>query len=154
MPDIVTPSLLDSMEVGEEFLPHALSWSIVDPALYRSFADLQSIIPILKKESDERRGSDPRFQAYVNLIARLGERQKTKEMSLNLNDRLDLARSEKQLQKLIENTDPKDGAESAKNQDVVLDESMHILVDFINLQRQNHQDSIAASDSATNKPAL
>jgi carboxyl-terminal processing protease len=136
VPDIVTPSILDSMEVGEEYLPRALMWSTVFPALYRRTADLESILPVLKQQSEERQQKDPQFMAYRNLVEQLGERQKASEISLNLDERLKFARSEKELQKLLQNTDGKGEEKEKKNQDIILDEALKILSDFTILQKK------------------
>lgn len=136
VPDIVTPSILDSMEVGEEYLPRALMWSTVFPALYRRTANLDSILPVLKQQSEERQQKDPQFMAYRSLVEQLGERQKASEISLNLDERLKFARSEKELQKLLQNTDGKDVEKDKKNQDVILDEALKILSDFTILQKK------------------
>ena len=143
IPDIVTPSILDSMEVGEEYLPHALTWSTVFPALYRRSASLDSILPVLKQQSEERQQSDPQFTAYRSLVEQLGERQKAREVSLNLDERLKFARSEKELQKLLQKTDGKDEEKNKKNQDIILNEALKILSDFTIL-RQKPTDVITA----------
>lgn len=135
-PDIVTPSILDSMEVGEEYLPHALMWSTVFPALYRRTADLDSILPVLKQQSEERRQKDPQFMAYRSLVEQLGERQKASEISLNLDERMKFARSEKELQKLLQKTDGKDAEKDKNNQDIILNEALNILSDFTILQKK------------------
>ncbi len=146
IPDIITPSILDSMEVGEEYLPHAMSWSVVDRALYRPAADLEELLPALRRQSEERRANDPRFQAYKELLERLGERQRSSDVSLKLEDRVALARSEKELQKLIQDTDPKDGEKKEQpTSDLVLIESLHILSDLIALQAQPPAAPLAAT---------
>jgi carboxyl-terminal processing protease len=135
-PDIVTPSILDSMEVGEEYLPHALTWSTVLPALYRRAAVLDTILPALKQQSEERQRKDSRFAAYRNLVEQIGERQKASEISLNIEERLRLARSEKELQKLLQDTHDKDAERDEKKQDIILDEALKILSDFAILQQK------------------
>ncbi len=135
-PDIVTPSALDSMEVGEEFLPHAMTWTVMYPALYRTLPDLGPLLPELHRRSEERQGTDPRFVAYRKLIETLGERQKTSEISLNLNDRIALARTEQDLQKMLHDADPKDDKKDGKSQDLVLSESLQIVSDLIALQQK------------------
>ncbi len=136
IPDIVMPSLLDSMEIGEEYLPNALEWSTVFPALYRRMAHLDSILPVLKQQSRERQETNPQFTAYRSLVEKLGERQKSREISLNLDERLQLARSEKELQKLLQKTDAKGEEKDAKNQDIILNEALNILSDFTILQQK------------------
>ena len=135
-PDIITPSIFDSMEVGEEYLPHALTWSTVFPALYRRAADLDSILPALKLRSEERQQKDPKFAAYRSLVEQLGERQKASDISLNLEERLKLARSEKELQELLQDTNGKDAKKEKKNQDIILNEALKILSDFTILQQK------------------
>jgi carboxyl-terminal processing protease len=142
-PDIITPSVLDAMEVGEEYLPRALMWSTVLPALYRRTADLDSVLPTLKRQSDERQHKDPKFAAYRSLVEQLGERQKASEISLNIEERLRLARDEKALQKLLQKTNEKDTEKDKKNPDIILNEAFNILSDFTILQ-QKHVDVITA----------
>ncbi|HBA83910.1 MAG TPA: hypothetical protein DCZ95_07450 [Verrucomicrobia bacterium] len=132
-PDIVTPSVLDAMEVGEEYLPHALDWSAVYPAQYRRISDLESVLPKLKRQSEVRQKTDPKFTAFRSLIDQLNERQKTSEISLNYEERLNLARSENELQKLLQDQAadaPAAAAKEKKSQDLILDEALKILTDF------------------------
>ena len=133
-PDITIPSPFDAMEIGEEQLPHALGWSQVDAAFYDRDPELDVLRPELKLRSESRRGSDPRFNTYTNLLARLAERQRSTTVSLNLDRRLQLARSEKELQKEIEASDLTDGKEEKKKTDLVLSESLQILCDWITLR--------------------
>lgn len=144
-PDIVIPSVLDSLELGEEFLPHALPWSVVYPALYRPVADLRGVIPQLRRRSEERRQKDARFAAYGSLLDRLAERQKSQEISLNLDERLAQVRSEQELQKSLEAEEargdesanaPKNGKDEAKKKDLLLDEALNILSDLVALEKE------------------
>jgi len=151
--DITMPSALDSMEVGEEFLPHAMPWTKVYPALYRMNPGVVEYLPELKARSETRRKSDPRYQAYLDLINRLSERQKEDEISLNMDKRLELAKQEKRLQKLLdeatavpdeEKTDTDNTAENKKKKDeekdashdIVMTEALSILSDLIDLQHE------------------
>ncbi len=133
--DIVLPSPLESMEVGEDQLPHAMPWTQMDPAFYERVNNTADILPILRQKSAERRGADARFTAYTNLLARLAERQQSTTISLNLEERLNLAHSEKELQKQLEENDPgKDqDEEKKKSKDLVMKESLNILADWVSL---------------------
>jgi carboxyl-terminal processing protease len=149
-PDIITPSILDSIEVGEEYLPHALAWSAVFPALYRRAADLHSILSVLKQQSEERQRKDSKFVAYRSLVKQLGERQKTSEISLNFEERLKLARSEKELQNLLQDTNGPSEEKDKKNQDIILNEAVNILSDFTILE-QKLTDTIRGRKEGTMK---
>lgn len=133
--DIVLPSPLESMEVGEDQLPHAMPWTQVDPAFYERVGLADPVLGTLKQRSEERRGTNPRYTAYTNLLARLAERQKSTTISLNLEERLKLAHSEKELQKQLEENDPDKAqdAEKKKSKDLVMQESLSILSDWVSL---------------------
>jgi carboxyl-terminal processing protease len=155
IPDIVTPSILDSMEVGEEYLPHAMPWSVADRSLYRPATNVQDWIPVLRRQAGERRAKDPRFTAYTELVERLGENQRAREVSLTLEDRVALVQGEKELQKLIQDTDKSGGAKTnSPVNDLVLTESLHILSDLIALQPRPPTETAAepAPPMAVTKP--
>ena len=134
-PDIIIPSVLDSLEVGEEYLPNAMEWSSELPALYLPVGNLQQLLPQLREKSEERLKDNHRFSAYNELILQLAERQKAKSISLNLDERLALARTERELQKALDEADPDADGEKKKDKDIVLDESLNILSDLADMSR-------------------
>ena len=136
VPDIVIPSVLDHLEIGEEYLPNALAYSIVPPAHYRSVADIASLIPALRTKSEARRAGDAHFQAYERLLARVAERQQSKEVTLNLSKRLDQAHTDRDLDNLQKDTleDDETAANpkaADKQPDLALREAERVLVDLI-----------------------
>ncbi len=149
-PDIVVPSTLDSMEVGEEFLPNALPWNTVEPSGYARDRTLQPLIPELRKRSADRLAHDPRFATHRKLLERSAERAKNKEVSLNLNARLAEARADRDIEKLQkqEEEEVTVGKEKKKKNDVVLDETLHILADLIRIEHGPHVAAVTASAPA------
>lgn len=133
-PDIVIPSPLDAMDIGEEQLPHAMPWSQVNAAFFDRETSLQDFLPELKVRSELRRGTDPAFGTYTSLLARLAERQRSTTIPLKLDTRLALAQSEKELQKQLEESDPSKATDEKKKNDLVLRESLQILCDWISLR--------------------
>lgn len=135
VPDIVVPSVLDALEVGEEYLPHAMQWSVVNPALYRPVMDLKPLLPQLRQWSDARRQKDARFKAQADIIKRIKEHQQSDEISLKLDDRLALAHEEKGLEKVQQEALDADDSESNEpgkhENDIVLVEAERILTDLI-----------------------
>ncbi len=147
-PDIVIPSALDSMELGEEFLPHALAWSEVYQAFYEPVNDYSNILPALATQSEHRRAEDPKFSAYLQLVKKAGERQKENEISLNFEDRLSQARGERQVEKMLRDEEG-DGASKDDANDPVLNETLNILSDMVTLseQQQAKNDPVAKPKS-------
>lgn len=82
--DIVLPSLIDNMDLGESFLEHALAFDHVDPAKYAP-VDMVSpeIVSNLRQQSERRVNGDPKFVEAQQSIAKYLERKDRKEITLN-----------------------------------------------------------------------
>ncbi|MEI7435948.1 MAG: carboxy terminal-processing peptidase [bacterium] len=136
VPDIVIPSVLDHLEIGEEYLPNAMVCSIVKPTHYRAVSDIASLVPVLRAKSEARRTGDSRFQAYQKLLTRVAERQQSKDVTLNLAKRLEQAHTERELDDLQKDALDDDalladGKAVEKQPDLVLHEAERILVDLM-----------------------
>lgn len=158
-PDIVIPSTVDPLETGEEQLPHALTLGNIPAANYERDAGIVEVVANLRAASETRRSTDPKFAALSDLIQRVKKQQATKEITLKFDDRLKLAKDEKELQKLLDENDAskdrdvaaapaptastnsttvvtdkngkKDSARQKAN-DIILSETLNILADWIN----------------------
>jgi carboxyl-terminal processing protease len=134
-PDVVIPSVLDMLEVGEEYLPNAMGWTVVGKAGYRAVDDLGPLIETLRARSEKRRATDPRFRAQKVMLERLAERQRSQEITLNLEERLALARSERDLEELqeeaLEGGDRGEPPPARRTPDLILEESLRILADLV-----------------------
>ncbi|MEI8121224.1 MAG: carboxy terminal-processing peptidase [bacterium] len=140
VPDIAIHSVLDVLEVGEEYLPHAMPWTVISMASYQPYADLSPLIPGLKRDSEARRAKDARFMAQETVIARVKQRQSMADISLNLKARLELAREERGLDRaqdevLGEEDSGKDPSRRISEKDYVLKEAERILCDLARLWR-------------------
>ena len=137
IPDIVIPSVWDVMEVGEEYLPHALDWTMISMARYRPVGDLTPLIPELRKKSAERRKKDSRFTGLQETLRQVKKNQESKEISLKLEDRIALAKEEKNLSKLqdesLADDEGEDDAQAPKKSarsDIIVREAERILLDL------------------------
>jgi carboxyl-terminal processing protease len=134
-PDIQVSSLLDALEVGEEFLPHALTATRLPPLLFRPHGRLSDFIPGLRTRSEARRQNSPVFKSHRDLMAKFAEQQATQSISLNYRERLALARSESDLQQLQDEIEAGgEDSESPTKGDVVLPETLLILFDWLSLK--------------------
>ena len=129
------------MEIGEDRLPNALKWSPINSAGYTTVADLSEVIPVLRDKSEARRALDSKFQAYSTLLKRIDEMNKSAELPLHLQERRDLARTEKELSDLQKDIEPagmsESGEEDEKSPDIVLNESLKILADLITINPEH-----------------
>jgi len=156
--DIVVPSLLEYMEVGEEYLPNALEWTSVNRAFYWEKNLYRDMLPELSRRSETRRTEDEQFQTYLRMVAEIGERQQTRSISLNLEQRLEMARAEQALQEqarsmsmtgmAVMEEEEAEGEEPDPSRDVALKEALRILADMVALSPVEEPREDAAPDPA------
>ena len=86
--DVVLPSMLDHMELGEQFLDNALEFDRIPAADYRA-VDMTgpSIVADLRQKSAARVAADPEFARSLKRIARYERDRERKTVSLNLEER-------------------------------------------------------------------
>jgi len=88
VPQIVTPSLTDALEVGESFLDHCLPHDRIRPAGNFRPLDTQGLfIPRLKELSQERVNASKDYGYIIQDILKAKDRIKANKLSLNKDDR-------------------------------------------------------------------
>lgn len=135
-PDIVVPSFFDTMEIGEEFLPHALPWTVVDPAFYAVLTDRIPPLDVLRERSAKRRAANTAFRIRDELISRLGTRMNSETITLNVDERVAIARADKELDdaQRTGGSAAKEPEDKDAGKDLVLLESLQILGDIVRWQ--------------------
>jgi carboxyl-terminal processing protease len=152
-PDIVIPSYIDFMDIGEDSLDHALPWDTVRRAMYRTHDGVTELVPLLTELSHERIEGSSEFQAFIDKRERLKQRYETKTVSLSLADRLAEAEAEKELDD-IQNGAFLEPEEDEEKQDLILDEALHILSDIIDLQKPDHSEMLAPATLSSREGSL
>ena len=130
--DIVIPSLLDGLDIGEDKLPGALPWTQVESALYIPVSDVVKFVPKLKEMSAKRLSANSRYAHYCAMVRHVQEVNQKTELPLEINARRQIMRAENEMRKL---EDQEDEAASKGNGDdaVVMDEALNILSDMVDL---------------------
>ncbi len=149
-PDIQFPSIYQYMEIGESARPNALAWDQIKPVKYEKYADLTDIIPKLRVRHRIRANDNPEFKflredieeyrknknrkvVSLNEQKRREEREKAKQKRLQRENARRLAKGLPPL-KGDENDDnkaEKDKKEKEEKSDYQLEETAHILADYI-----------------------
>ena len=139
-PDIRLPSLLDSLDIGEDKLPNALPFSRILPADYDASWNLGSYVDELKARSAARLEDDERYRKHIDSVEGMLAISERETVPLEREARKAMMRSDRELRELDEGDDEeKEEALSRrrnnqrKKDDVVLDESFRILVDLVGL---------------------
>lgn len=143
VPDLVIPSPLDFMDIGEGELPNALKeeWPPITPARYTPLADLKPAVARLRETLRKDETANPRLASYMKLLGKLRETSNLQEWPLNLEERRALARTENELAELQKKMAPDEDEESDQphrsdnSPDIVLDESLRLLAEFIGMQQ-------------------
>ena len=82
--DVVLPSIIDHMDLGESFLDNALAFDHIDPAPHMKYNFVNSqILNTLKENSQRRVANDVEFQQVSKNIDRYLSRKNRKTVSLN-----------------------------------------------------------------------
>ena len=143
--DIHLPSLLDSLDIGEDKLTYALPFSRIQPADYRLAWDMHRYVKALRELSEARTAKDERFRKHVANVKGMREISDREEVSLEYAARKAQMAADRELRELDDEENEDDDDETAakkrrrkrnepKKDDVVLDEAFKVLSDLIRLK--------------------
>ena len=138
-PDIELPSFTEHMKIGEEFNENHLPWDSIDEIEHKYYD--QKLAPILndiKKLSVQRRLKNPKYKILLQNIKVFNDYKKRKNISLNEKKRWAEYLAEKKMldanEKYIKQISNEDSGGEKKGQtDLLLDEAVKILSDYIYL---------------------
>lgn len=85
-PDILLPSLLQSLKSGERYLEYSLPWDSIDPVAFTTSPNHPLPLSTLKSKSAARVSTDPKYLIINKEIARVEKRMNNTVVSLNIDD--------------------------------------------------------------------
>jgi carboxyl-terminal processing protease len=133
--DIVIPSLLEGLDIGEDKLPGALPGSHIDAASYIPVSDMAKFVPELRRKSAERLAGNQKYKKYCALVRHIKEFSERKEVPLEMNARRKQMETEKEIRKIEEDEAAEEETgkptKSKEDDNVVFEEATNILVDLI-----------------------
>ena len=159
MPHIVLPTTWDIESVGESSYPTSLPWDTIKPFKYKPSEINLSQIESINKKYKIRENSEPNLQFLLKAKERYDLNKNKKIISLNLDDRkiqkelrenwiLDNENNRREnlgLELFVSKEEYDDYMDKAASDteikletDFVLNESMNILVDYINFDNKNY----------------
>jgi carboxyl-terminal processing protease len=138
--DVVLPSLIDHMDLGEASLENALAFDRIDPARHVIYDVVTpGIVASLKDSSSRRVAADPKFADIQKDIDRYVERKNRKTVPLN-EEKL---RQERDADKAAEDVAKEEEEKDTKGTDGPIfpdteynKEVLHIAADYVQLLRQ------------------
>ncbi len=137
--DIHLPSILDSLDIGEDKLPNALPFTKILPMDYRPVWNLPDYIPSLATNSAVRLAKNEKYSRHLDHVKGTKEALDRKFVSLDYATRKAQMAADRAMQeedeKENEESEPTFRRRKAKNgkrpNDVVLEEAYNILSDLI-----------------------
>jgi carboxyl-terminal processing protease len=137
-PDIIYPSFLDHLKIGEASLDNVLPWDEIPRQAFAPASQrVSEMIPTLNERANGRLKNDSQFQEIVADIARYGEREKQTSITLNKANRIAQRKEDEYLAErskavLGADEDSEDAeADPKKNKDIYLQHAERILADLI-----------------------
>ena len=143
--DIHLPSLLDSLDIGEDKLTYALPFSSIQPADYRLSWDMHKYVKSLRGLSEARTAADEKFKKHLANVKGMREISDREEVSLEYAARKAQMAADRELRELDDEEDEDDEEKTEakkrrrkrnepKKNDVVLEESYKVLMDLIRMK--------------------
>jgi len=138
--DIILPSIVDELEVGEKYYDYALPFEAIKTAKYQKFNLIQPFVPELKKRSDLRLTKDTEFSKIKEEIAKY---RKNKDER----NRVALKEKKEDKDKDKKETDPEDALNDSPDfnlkEDIYLQETVRIAADYVQLMGKKKLDIAA-----------
>lgn len=135
VPDIVVPSLIDALDVGEDQLPNPLPWTRVDSTDFKQLFDMKPWVIAVKERVAERLAKSERYVSYSRLVQHIREMTQKTDVPLEYNARREVAQTEREMRKLQESVEGGGEAETkdGKKDDLILEEALLALSDLIDV---------------------
>jgi carboxyl-terminal processing protease len=135
--DVVFSSPFDFMDLGEDSLANPLQATPIGPAVHRPVYDLGEVCANLNRLSAQRRSADERYAAYQRLMDRVREMNESRRLPLRLEDRVALARMEKEISEVEDRLQPFAETQEEKKDPATLDlaaeEALRVLADLVRM---------------------
>lgn len=157
--DIILPSTLEYLDIGEDKLPNAMPWTQVPPAHYRQVYALSRYIPTLRTNAMERLANDAEYQKHLRIVEHVRDVSERTSVPLCYKDRYELFEAEDKLNKAegLESEDDGEDDDSAEEKqkkepedgigkDIVLRATVDILKDLVDIQGETGISASADED--------
>ena len=135
--DIHLPSLLDSLDIGEDKLTYALPFSRIAPDEYSLCWNMYEYVPQLKRLSEERLAQNECYKKHIFNVEGMKGLADREEVPLEYCARKAMAEKDRTLRELDEEEEGDEEEISSRRRkkkdrdDVVLDEAFFVLMDLI-----------------------
>lgn len=147
--DIVLPSVLEHMDIGEDKLPNALPWTSVPPTRYQIVYPMGGVLPMLAEKSAQRLENNAEWKKHMKLVDHWREVSERTSVSLSYGKRWALVKEDDAFGDMGEDEEYSEEGEETEEEknpeeeddgigeDIVLREAINILADLVDVQGKN-----------------
>ena len=153
--DLVLPSIVDELEIGEKYYDYALPYEEIKTAKYSKFNLTKPFVPELKKRSEARLATDTEFKKIKDEIEKYRKNKEERSRVSLKEKKEDEVKKDKKEAKEEELLN--ESSEFSLKDDVSLQETVRVAADYVQLLKKQKLEShpalpamIAAQNS---KPA-
>ncbi len=133
--DIVLPSIVDELEIGEKFYDYALPYEEIKPAKYQKFNLTKPYAVELKKRSEQRLTKDTDFQKIREEIEKF-RKNKDERSRVSLKEKKEDVKEAKKDANKQEEDAMNESSEFNLKDDIYLQESVRITSDYVQLLKK------------------
>jgi carboxyl-terminal processing protease len=152
--DLVLPSIVDELEIGEKYYDYALPYEEIKTAKYSKFNLTRPFVPELKKRSESRIATDVEFKKIRDEIEKYRKnKEERSRVSLKEKKEEDAKKDKKEAK---EEELLNEAAEFSLKDDVYLQETVRVAADYVQLLKKQKLEShpaLPAMIAAQTKPA-
>lgn len=135
--DLVLPSIVDELEIGEKYYDYALPYEEIKTAKYQKFNLIKPYVPELKLRSDQRIASDADFKKMKEEIEKYRKnKEERSRVSLKEKKEDEVKDAKKDKNKDKEEDLMNESAEFSLKDDVYLQETARIAADYVQLLKK------------------
>ncbi|HET9236457.1 MAG TPA: carboxy terminal-processing peptidase [Oligoflexus sp.] len=137
--DLVLPSIVDELEIGEKYYDYALPYEEIKTAKYSKFNLTKPFVPELKKRSEARIASDAEFKKIKDEIEKYRKnKEERSRVSLKEKKEDDVKKDKKEAK---EEELLNESSEFSLKDDVYLQETVRVAADYVQLLKKQKLES-------------
>ncbi len=133
--DIVLPSIVDELEIGEKFYDYALPYEEIKTAKYQKFNQIQPYVGELKKRSEIRLTKETEFQKVREEIEKY-RKNKEERSRVSLKMKKEEDKDAKKDKEDKEEDALNESAEFSLAEDIYMQETIRIAADYVQLMKK------------------
>jgi len=134
--DLLLPSIVDELEIGEKYYDYALPYEEIKTAKYSKFNLTKPFVPELKRRSDARIATDTEFKKVKDEIEKFRKNKEERSRVSLKEKKEEEAKDKKDKKEAKEEELLNESTEFSLKDDVYLQETLRVAADYVQLLKK------------------